>query len=338
MNDKLKSLRDQALSEVEASNSLEEIEALRVKYLSKKGEISLMMGEIRNLPAEEKPAYGQQVNDAKSQVEQALYDKKQKLEDKKLYALLQTEKIDVTLPGYQLYSGNIHPLNQVIEDLEDLFIGMGYQIADGPEAESDYYNFEMMNLEKDHPARDMQDTFYITEELLLRTHTSPVQARTMVKMKGNPLKIVCPGKVYRRDDDDPTHSHQFMQMEGLVVDKNISLANLKDALLKMARHLFGPDREIRLRPSFFPFTEPSYEVDVSYVKKDGTKGFIEILGAGMVHPNVLSMGGYDPKVYSGFAFGVGIERIAILKYNIDDIRHFYMNDLRFLNQFKGEIQ
>ncbi len=338
MDEKLKLVKDQALVEVKSAVSLEDVETLRVKYLSKKGEISLMMGEIRNLPPEEKPAYGQQVNDAKQEVAKALYDKKQKLEDDQLFASLQTEKIDVTLPGYKLYSGSIHPLNQVIEDLEDLYIGMGYQIAEGPEVESDYYNFEMMNLEKDHPARDMQDTFYITEEILLRTHTSPVQARTMLEMKGQPLKVVCPGKTYRRDDDDATHSHQFMQMEGLVVDKNISLANLKDALLKMAKHVFGPDREIRLRPSFFPFTEPSVEVDVSYVKKDGTIGWIEVLGAGMVHPNVLEMAGYDSKVYSGFAFGIGMERIAILKYNIDDIRQFYMNDLRFLNQFKGEVQ
>lgn len=337
MSIKLNEVVEKALKAIKEVESLEVIESLRVKYLSKKGDISQMMSEIRNLPNEEKPAFGQKVNQAKQKVSEALFHKKQILEDKKLLEVLSTEKIDVTLPGYQLYQGTIHPLNQVIEDLEDLFIGMGYQIADGPEAELDYYNFEMMNLEKDHPARDMQDTFYINESLLLRTHTSPVQARTMLKMNGEPLKIVCPGKVYRRDDDDPTHSHQFMQMEGLVVGENISLANLKDALLKMARHLFGPDRKIRLRPSFFPFTEPSYEVDVSYVKKDGTTGYIEILGAGMVHPNVLSMGGYDPKVYSGFAFGVGIERIAILKYHIDDIRHFYMNDLRFLNQFKGDL-
>ncbi len=338
MNENLQTLVKKALTEIKIASTLIELEELRLKYLSKKGEVSLMMGEIRNLPDELKPAFGQQVNEAKTIVEQELYNKKQILEDQKLLEVLQNEKIDVTLPGLTLYSGNLHPLTQVIEDLEDLFIGMGYQVAEGPEVESDFYNFEMMNLEKDHPARDMQDTFYISEETLLRTHTSPVQARTMLSMKGQPLKIVCPGKVYRRDDDDPTHSHQFMQMEGLVVGKKVSLANLKDALLKMAKHLFGEQREIRLRPSFFPFTEPSYEVDVSYVKKDGTIGYIEVLGSGMVHPNVLKMGGYDPEVYSGFAFGIGIERIAILKYNIDDIRHFYMNDLRFLNQFKGEIQ
>ncbi len=338
MNENLQTLVKKALTEIKIASTLIELEELRLKYLSKKGEVSLMMGEIRNLPDELKPAFGQQVNEAKTIVEQELYNKKQILEDQKLLEVLQNEKIDVTLPGLTLYSGNLHPLTQVIEDLEDLFIGMGYQVAEGPEVESDFYNFEMMNLEKDHPARDMQDTFYISEETLLRTHTSPVQARTMLSMKGQPLKIVCPGKVYRRDDDDPTHSHQFMQMEGLVVGKKVSLANLKDALLKMAKHLFGEQREIRLRPSFFPFTEPSYEVDVSYLKKDGTIGYIEVLGSGMVHPNVLKMGGYDPEVYSGFAFGIGIERIAILKYNIDDIRHFYMNDLRFLNQFKGEIQ
>ncbi|MFP4178393.1 MAG: phenylalanine--tRNA ligase subunit alpha, partial [Acholeplasmataceae bacterium] len=231
--------------------------------------------------------------------------------------------------------GTIHPLNQVIEDLEDLFIGLGYEVADGPELENDYYNFEMMNLAKDHPARDMQDSFYTDQTTLLRTHTSPVQARTMLAKKGKPLSIICPGRVYRRDDDDPTHSHQFTQIEGLVIDRNITFGHLKDTLLRMVRHLFGPERKIRLRPSYFPFTEPSVEVDVSYPKADGRVGYIEILGAGLVHPEVLRMGGYDPAVYAGFAFGIGVERIAILKYGIDDIRHFYLNDLRFLEQFKG---
>lgn len=334
----LSRIKDAVMALIDQAETLEALEQIRVAYLSKKGEISLLMSELRNLSNEEKPAFGANVNALKETVGLALSKKKETIEDQLLMASLEREKIDVSLPGYQLYSGSIHPLNQVIEDLEDLFIGMGYQVAEGPEVENDYYNFEMMNLEKDHPARDMQDTFYISEDLLLRTHTSPVQARTMLQSKGQPLKIICPGKVYRRDDDDPTHSHQFQQIEGLVIDKNISLANLKDALLKMARHLFGNDREIRLRPSYFPFTEPSVEVDVSYIKKDGSTGYIEILGAGMVHPNVLKMGGYDPEVFSGFAFGVGVERIAILKYNIDDIRHFYTNDLRFLNQFKGDIK
>ncbi|AUD63316.1 phenylalanine--tRNA ligase subunit alpha [Tenericutes bacterium MO-XQ] len=335
MNETLTKLKDAALSKLNQVETLNDLETVRVEYLSKKGHISLMMGKLRDLPNEERPAFGQIVNQVKQEVEQALYEKKQILEYAALLESLQKEHIDVTLPGYQFYQGSTHPLTQVIEDIEDLFMGMGYTVEEGPELENDHYNFEMMNLDKDHPARDMQDTFFVDEQMLLRTHTSPVQARTMLKMKGEPLKIICPGKVYRRDDDDPTHSHQFTQIEGLVIDKNITFAHLKDALLTMVRHLFGPERNIRLRPSYFPFTEPSVEVDVSYVKKDGSIGYIEILGAGLVHPNVLKMGGYDPEVYKGFAFGVGVERIAILKYNIDDIRHFYTNDIRFLNQFKG---
>jgi phenylalanyl-tRNA synthetase alpha chain len=335
MNDVLKKLKQEALEKIQDIKTLAELEEIRVSYLSKKGQISLMMGKLRDLPNDQRPAFGQLVNNVKQDVEKAIFDKKQILEEKALLESLQNEVIDPTLDGYQFYQGTTHPLNQVIEDVEDLFVGMGYTVEEGPELENDLYNFEMMNLDKDHPARDMQDTFFIDDEMLLRTHTSPVQARTMLKMKGQPLSIICPGKVYRRDDDDPTHSHQFMQIEGLVIDKNITFAHLKDALLTMIKHLFGSDRDIRLRPSYFPFTEPSVEVDVSYTKKDGTKGYIEVLGAGLVHPNVLKMGGYDPKVYKGYAFGIGVERIAILKYNIDDIRHFYMNDLRFLNQFKG---
>ncbi len=328
-------LKNTALNDINLAQTLSELEEIRVKYLSKKGEVSLLMGKLRDLSPEERPAFGQQVNVLKESLEVALYQKKQVLEDQALLLSMASEKIDVTLPGYQFYQGSLHPLNQVIEDLEDLFVGMGYEVAEGPELENDHYNFEMMNLDKDHPARAMQDSFYTDETMLLRTHTSPVQARTMLAKKGEPLRIICPGKVYRRDDDDPTHSHQFTQIEGLVVDRNITFANLKDALLKMVRHLFGPERMIRLRPSYFPFTEPSVEVDVTYIKKDGSIGYIEILGAGRVHPNVLRMGGYDPEIYQGFAFGVGVERIAILKYKIDDIRHFYTNDLRFLRQFKG---
>lgn len=335
MKETLNVLKQNALKQVKETKTLQDLESIRVAFLSKKGSISLMMGKLRDLPNEERPAFGLMVNSVKQEVEQEIYNKKQSLEDKALLETLQNEHIDPTLDGYHFYQGTIHPLNQVIEDIEDLFVGMGYTVEEGPELENDLYNFEMMNLSKDHPARDMQDTFYIDEKMLLRTHTSPVQARTMLKMKGEPLSIICPGKVYRRDDDDPTHSHQFTQIEGLVIDKNINFANLKDALLTMIKHLFGEDREIRLRPSYFPFTEPSVEVDVSYLKKDGSKGYIEILGAGIVHPNVLKMGGYDPEVYKGFAFGIGVERIAILKYKIDDIRHFYQNDIRFLNQFKG---
>lgn len=335
ISDKLKLMKEKALESIESASDLTMIEMVKNQYLSKKGEISLLMGELRNLNVEERPAFGQMVNQLKLEVEQALYDKKALLEEEALFDALKNEKIDVTLPGVKLYQGSIHPLNQVIEDVEDFFIGLGYEVAEGPELENDHYNFEMMNLDKDHPARAMQDTFYTDETHLLRTHTSPVQARTMLDKKGSPLRIICPGKVYRRDDDDPTHSHQFMQIEGLVIDHHIQFANLKDVLLKLAQHLFGKDRVIRLRPSYFPFTEPSVEVDVSYVKKDGTIGYIEVLGAGQVHPNVLQMGGYDPSKFQGFAFGIGVERIAILKYRIDDIRHFYQNDLRFLDQFKG---
>jgi phenylalanyl-tRNA synthetase alpha chain len=328
-------LKKQALEAISGSVSLEQLEEVRVRYLSKKGEVSLLMGQLRDIPQAERPAFGAQVNTLKETIELALYQKKQILEDQALLVALAAEKIDVTLPGYQFYQGSVHPLNQVIEDMEDLFVGLGFEVATGPELENDHYNFEMMNLDKDHPARAMQDSFYVDENLLLRTHTSPVQARTMLEKQGKPLRIICPGKVYRRDDDDPTHSHQFMQIEGLVIDESITFANLKDSLLTMVKHLFGPERIIRLRPSYFPFTEPSVEVDVSYQKKDGSLGWIEILGAGQVHPNVLAMGGYDPKKFRGFAFGVGVERITMLKYKIDDIRHFYTNDLRFLNQFKG---
>ena len=251
--------------------------------------------------------------------------------------------IDVTLPGRHIEMGSKHPLTRTVEEIEDLFLGLGYEIVDGYEVEQDYYNFEALNLPKSHPARDMQDSFYITEETLMRTHTSPVQARTMEKCNGQgPVKIICPGKVYRRDSDDATHSHQFMQIEGLVVDKSIKMSGLKGTLELVAKRLFGAEREIRLRPSYFPFTKPSVEVDVSCFKCKGQgcnvckhTGWIEILGAGMVHPNVLEMAGLDSKEYSGFAFGVGADRIAMLKYGIEDIRHFYTNDVRFLDQFKA---
>jgi phenylalanyl-tRNA synthetase alpha chain len=335
MLEKIKSLEKVILNEITDAKTLNEMEEIRVKYLSKKGEISLLMGQLKDLNPEDRPQFGQNVNTLKQNIEQAMLNKKRILDDEALLLSLELDQIDVTLSGHQRNFGTIHPLNQVIEDLEDFFVGMGYEVADGPEVESDYYNFEMMNLAKDHPARAMQDSFYIDENTLLRTHTSPVQARTMLAKLGKPLRIICPGKVFRRDDDDQTHSHQFMQIEGLVIDHDITFANLKDVLLQMARKLFGENRVIRVRPSYFPFTEPSVEVDVSYIKKDGSTGWIEILGAGRVHPNVLRMGGYDPEVFQGFAFGVGVERITMLKYKIDDIRHFYTNDYRFLSQFKG---
>lgn len=325
-----------ALESIDRAQTLEALDNVRVSYLGKKGELTLMMPKIKELPNEEKKLFGKWMNDAKDAIEVALHERKLKLEDLLLLEQLKKEVIDVTAPALKIKKGSIHPLNRVIEDLEDYFIGQGFSVAEGPEVETDHYNFEMMNLAKGHPAREMHDSFYITKTDLLRTHTSPVQARYMLAHAPNPIAIISPGKTYRRDPDDATHSHQFMQCEGLVVGKDINVGHLKETLLNLARYLFGEKKEIRLRPSFFPFTEPSMEVDVEFVKKDGSKRWIEVLGAGMVHPNVLRMGGYDPEIYSGFAFGIGIERIAILKYGIDDIRYFYQNDQRFIHQFIGE--
>jgi phenylalanyl-tRNA synthetase alpha chain len=296
---------------------------------------------MKDLDIEERKALGLVSNEVKDAISVAIDAKQGSLEALEVEKKLQSEFIDVSLPARGQNHGHTHLLNQVVEEIEDLFIGMGYDIAEGPEVEYDHYNFEMLNLPKGHPARDMQDSFYITEELLLRTHTSPVQARTMLKHEGKgPVKIICPGKVYRRDDDDATHSHQFMQIEGLVIGENITMSDLKGTLDVFAKKLFGENREIRFRPSFFPFTEPSVEVDVTCAKCKGEgcpmckdSGYIEILGAGMVHPNVLKMAGFDHNKYQGFAFGIGAERIAILKYGIDDIRQFYTNDMRFNKQF-----
>lgn len=337
MNNNLDILKKEILEKIKEALTIEEIEIIRNDYLSKKGILSLEMSKMRNLSPEERPLFGKIINEIKEITEGTILERLTILREIALNRKLETEKIDVTIPGNTITLGSIHPLMQVIEDLEDFFIAQGYEIKEGPEVENDYYNFEMMNFAKGHPARDMQDTFYVDEETLLRTHTSPVQARVMLEKKGGPVKIICPGKTYRRDEDDLTHSHQFMQVEGLVIDESISFANLKDTLLKMVKHLFGENREIRLRPSYFPFVEPGVEVDVVYYKEDGSKGYIEVLGAGLVHPEVLKMGGYDPEKVSGFAFGIGVERIAILKYNVEDIRNFYTNDLRFLQQFKGDL-
>ena len=337
MYDNINVLKSEIINKINEAQNIKDLDNIKNNYLSKKGEFSKLMIHMRELPNEEKPTYGKLVNEAKEEIENLINNKLTNLKEIELLNKIENERIDVTIPGDTLELGTIHPLNQVIEDLEDFFIAQGYEVKDGPEVEKDYYNFEMMNFPKGHPAREMQDTFYVDKETLLRTHTSPVQARVMLENSGNPVKIICPGKTYRRDEDDLTHSHQFMQIEGLVIDESITFANLKDTLLQMVRHIFGEEREIRLRPSYFPFVEPGVEVDVVHTLEDGTKTYIEILGAGMVHPNVLKMGGYDPKKYSGFAFGVGVERIAILKHNVEDIRNFYINDLRFLKQFKGEI-
>ena len=312
---------------------------LRVKFLGKKGALTEIMKGARDLSPEERPTFGKLVNEVKTFINESLEERKVELAEKALELKLASENIDVTLPSRKVDLGGMNPLNKVIEEVEEIFISMGYSVAEGPEVETDKFNFEMLNLPKDHPARDMQDTFYITNELLMRTQTSPVQAREMLKSNGQgPVKILCPGKVFRRDSDDATHSHQFAQIEGLVVDKNITFSDLKGTLEHFIKAVFGENKKIRLRPSFFPFTEPSVEVDVSWGNEDDEENikWLEILGAGMVHPNVLKMAGFDPEVYSGFAFGMGPERVAMLKYGISDIRSFYTNDVRFLKQFNSD--
>ncbi len=295
---------------------------------------------MKDLTPEERPVVGSLANDVRDTLTKTIAMRQEKLEATMLEAQLATESLDVTLPGAAVKQGQPHVLQQIIEALEDQFLGMGYKIAEGPEIEEDKYNFEMMNLPKDHPARDMQDTFYITPEILMRTQTSPVQAREMEQhdFSQGPLKMISPGRVYRRDTDDATHSHQFHQVEGLVIDKHITMGDLKGTLLAVARQLFGEDHDIRLRPSYFPFTEPSVEVDISWgpvteKTKPEDIQWIEVLGAGMVHPNVLRMAGVDPEIYGGFAFGMGPDRFAMLKYGVEDIRNFYLNDVRFLKQF-----
>ena len=333
----MEQLKLEALKQIEAAKDLQSLESVRISYLSKKGSISDLMKQLKDMNPEERKTFGESVNVLKQSIEQALNTKKEQLETDALFETFKKEKVDIHLNEVMLPKGYLHPLIQVIRDVEDFFIGKGFSVAEGPELETDHFNFEMMNLAKGHPARAMQDSFYVDPERLLRTHTSPVQARSMLEANGSDIAIICPGKVYRRDDDDPTHSHQFMQIEGLYVSEDVNFSHLKGILLDMAKHIFGPDRKIRLRPSYFPFTEPSVEVDVSFFKSDGTPIWIEVLGAGMVHPSVLTMANYDSNVKRGFAFGIGVERIAILKYFIDDIRHFYMNDKRFLDQFKGVI-
>lgn len=341
--DKLRSLNEEVIVAITNVVDLGQLNDVRVKFLGKKGPMTEIMKGMGQLSNEERPLMGKVANEVREAINAAMEEKHQALESAKIEAQLAHESIDVTLPSRAVQTGTTHILTQVVEQLEDLFIGMGYSVFEGPEVEQDHYNFEMLNLPKDHPARDMQDTFYITDEVLLRTHTSPVQARTMEKhdFATGPIKIVCPGKVYRRDSDDATHSHQFTQIEGLVIDKHVTMADLKGTLTAFAKKMFGEEREIRLRPSFFPFTEPSVEMDISCFKCGGAgcnvckgTGWIEVLGAGMVHPNVLEMAGIDSSIYGGFAFGMGPDRIAMLKYGVDDIRHFYTNDVRFLQQFK----
>ena len=338
----LKQLRDEGLGAVQEATELKQLNEIRVHFLGKKGPITAVLRGMKEIDPAERPQVGKFANEVRDALQQAIATKQDELDTAQMAAKLEKETLDVTLPGTPVKSGTPHVLQQIIDEIEELFLGMGYQVVNGPEVEEEHYNFEMMNLPKDHPARDMQDTFYITKDILMRTQTSPVQARTLEKhdFSQGPLKMISPGKVYRRDTDDATHSHQFHQIEGLVVDRHITMADLKGTLQLLARKMFGADRNIRMRPSYFPFTEPSAEVDVSCFKCDGQgcavckqTGWIEVLGAGMVHPNVLSMAGVDPEEYGGFAFGLGPDRFAMLKYGVDDIRNFYLNDERFLKQF-----
>ena len=342
LQDKLNDLLQQGLKQVEESVNLESINDVRVKMLGKKGPITEVLRGMRDLSAEERPKVGQFANEVRDQLTNAIDEQRAKLENAKLNDQLKKEAIDVTLPGNSVAQGQPHVIQQIIDELVDLFIGMGYFVAEGSEVEEDRYNFEMLNLPKDHPARDMQDTFYVTPEILMRTQTSPMQARTLEThdFSKGPLKMVSPGKVYRRDTDDATHSHQFHQVEGLVIGKHITMADLKGTLEVVAQDLFGDELEVRLRPSYFPFTEPSVEADITCFNCHGKgcavckyTGWIEVLGAGMTHPNVLKMAGVDPEEYGGFAFGLGPDRFAMLKYGVNDIRNFYQNDVRFLTQF-----
>lgn len=343
MENKVNELCDAASSAINSVTDLKALDDIRVKFLGKKGEITTLVKVMNELSAEEKPRVGKIINDARNQIKNLIDEKKAALKAQELQNKLASEKIDVTLPGRKIYRGHLHPLTLTLNRVKEIFINMGYSVEEGPEVETDYFNFEALNLPKDHPARDMQDSFYITEEILLRTQTSPVQARTMQKNSDNaPIRMIAPGRVYRRDDYDASHSPMFTQVEGLVVDEGITFADLKGTLDFFCKKIFGETAQIRLRPSFFPFTEPSTEVDVSCMMCHGTdehckvchgSGWLEILGAGMVHPDVLSMSGYDPSKVSGFAFGMGIERIAMLTYGIDDLRYFFENDIRFLHQF-----
>ena len=342
----MESIRNDILKEFEVVRSLNDLNELKVKYIGKKGIITLLYTKMKDIPSDEKKEYGMKINNLKTLFNDKYEERKKLLEDEELEKKLQEEEIDVTLPGTRPVVGAPNILEKIIEEVEEVFMSMGYDVVDGPEIEEDKYNFEMLNIPKGHPARDAQDTFYIEDEnILLRSQTSPVQVRTMLEAGGNkPVRVICPGKTYRRDDDDATHSHQFMQIEGLLVDKDIRLSDLKGTFDVIAKKLFGEDCKTRFRPSYYQFTEPSVETDISCFNCKGSgcslcknTGWITVSGAGMVHPNVLRNCGYDPKVWSGFAFGFGAERLAMLKYDINDIRVFYQTDLREEREFDRRI-
>lgn len=340
ISEKIEAIKTAVMEELAKSEHLQDIQDIRVKFLGKKGELTAIMKEMKKLSKEDRPKVGQLVNTARSAIEEQLNAKLEEVKAKELAAKIESEKIDITLPGRKPVTGHEHPLHQTLRLMEDSFLRMGFSIVEGTDIESDYYNFQCLNLPEDHPARDMQDSMYITDNILLRTHTSGMQARTLQSHKPNePFKIIAPGKVYRCDYD-ATHSPVFHQMEGMIIDKNIRFSDLKGMLEDFLRDIFGEDTKVRFRASYFPFTEPSAEVDISCVMCGGEgcrvcshTGWLEILGCGMVNPNVLRLNGYDPDVVTGFAFGMGVERIAMLKYGIDDLRLFYENDMRFLNQF-----
>lgn len=340
MKEKLEALREQALRELENLHTPKDLEEFRIRVMGKKGSLTEVLRGMGSLPAEERPKVGQLVNQLRSDLETALAQRETEIQEVIKAQRLQEETLDVTMPGKRPAIGGLHPLNIVLEDMIDIFQSMGFDVVDGPEVETDEYCFEKLNLPKDHPARDMQDTFYITENLLLRTQTSAAQARIMEQRKP-PIRIICPGRVYRADEVDATHSPVFHQVEGLVVDKGITMCDLKGVLEQFAHEIYGPETKVKFRPSFFPFTEPSVEVDVTCSECGGKgcrvckgSGWIEILGAGMVHPRVLAGCGIDPEEYSGFAFGIGLDRLTTTRYKISDIRLLFENDLRFLEQFR----
>ena len=339
MKAQLEAIEKKAFEELTAAQDLKDLDAVRVKYLGKKGELTAILKQMGKLSAEERPVIGQLVNQVRAQIEERLEETKTNLEAHLLDQRLATETLDVTMPGKRSVLGKKHPITIVLDELKEIFIGMGFDVAQGPEVELDYYNFEALNIPKDHPARDTQDTYYINDNVVLRTQTSPIQIRVMEKQKP-PIRIIAPGRVYRSDALDATHSPLFHQVEGLVVDKNITMADLKGTLEVFVKRLYGEESVVRFRPHHFPFTEPSAELDVQCFNCHGEgcrlckgEGWIEILGCGMVHPKVLENCGIDPEEYSGFAFGMGLERLVMRRYNIDDLRLFYENDARFLNQF-----
>ncbi|MGI5893718.1 MAG: phenylalanine--tRNA ligase subunit alpha [Candidatus Merdivicinus sp.] len=339
MREQLEQIKASALQELAQCGDVKALEALRVGYLGKKGQLTAILKQMGKLSAEERPVIGQVANEVRQALEAAIAEKQEALKEKELNDRLEAERIDITMPGKTQKAGGLHPLSIITNDLIDIFQSMGFDVVDGPEVETDHYLFEALNLPKDHPARDMQDTFYLGENLLLRSQTSSAQIRVM-EQRTPPIRIVCPGRVYRADEVDATHSPIFHQMEGLVVDKGITMCDLKGCLEQFVREIYGPETQVRFRPSFFPFTEPSVEVDVTCSECGGKgcrickgTGWIEILGAGMVHPNVLAGCGIDPEVYSGFAFGVGLDRLTTTRYKINNIRLLFENDSRFLEQF-----